>query len=133
MDCWIIFCFITTTDNNLEDAKKKKSEEETKSSSNGETQVATPTTERSKGKLEKKKKGKDKSEKTEGKVIYDRVRVVLTSFIHVFCTHVLVRIVGVNIPPIIIKCMFLGLLLIHKLNGHSFSSCIISLSGLPLE
>ena len=37
--------------------------------------MTTPTTsERGKGKPEKKKKGKDKSDKSEGRVIYDRVR-----------------------------------------------------------
>ena len=37
--------------------------------------MTTPTTmERGKGKPEKKKKGRDKSEKTKGRVIYDRAR-----------------------------------------------------------
>lgn len=49
----------------------KKSDEEGRSATNGETQLTTPTsTERGKGKLEKKRKGK---EKAEGRVIYDRV------------------------------------------------------------
>ena len=60
--------------NSEESKKKKKNEDDGKSAaSNGETgQSTTPTPmERGKGKLEKKKKGKDKSE---GRVIYDKVR-----------------------------------------------------------
>ena len=66
-------------------SEKKKGEDEGKSAaSNGDTgQSTTPTspTERGKGKLEKRKKGKDKSEKAEGRVIYDRVRNVLHVYI----------------------------------------------------
>ena len=69
---------IFPAENNSDDSKKKKSEDEGKpASSNGDTgQSTTPTspTERGKGKLEKRRKGRDKSEKAEGKVIYDRVR-----------------------------------------------------------
>ena len=69
---------ICPPENNSDDSKKKKSEDEGKSAaSNGDTgQSTTPTSpaERGKGKLEKRRKGRDKSEKAEGKVIYDRVR-----------------------------------------------------------
>ena len=71
------FIFIPPENNSEESKKKKKSEDEGKSAaSNGETTQLTTSspTERGKGKLEKKKKGRDKSEKSEGRVIYDRVR-----------------------------------------------------------
>jgi hypothetical protein len=68
---------IFPSENNSDESKKKKGEDDGKSAaSNGDTgQSTTPTSpaERGKGKLEKRKKGRDKSEKAEGKVIYDRV------------------------------------------------------------